>query len=69
MLPEFTRVRNEIVFYLGVLGTITAGTITVLNDTNLDSVEGLVALIPAVWGVIQRNFAYGPETVKAMENG
>lgn len=62
-LPHVTDVKNEIVFYLGVLLTIIAAVIEIIEGWDVDSVTSWMTLAPAIWGVIQRNFAYGPLTV------
>jgi hypothetical protein len=66
-VPEFTNVKNEIVFYLGVLLTIIMAVLEVIEGWEVDSIASWSVLIPAVWGAIQSNFAYGPQTVKAIK--
>ena len=66
-LPKLTDWKNEVVFYLGVVATIIAELIVLLNDFDLSNLDAWVALVPAVLGIVQRNFAYGPETVKALK--
>lgn len=65
-VPEFTNVKNEIVFYLSVLLTIIMAAIEVIEGWQVDSIASWSTLLPALWGAIQSNFAYGPQTVKAL---
>ncbi len=65
-LPQFRRVRNEVVFYVGLVSTLLAELAVILSDADLESVSGLVAVVPLVAALIGRSFAYGPETVEAM---
>lgn len=66
-VPQFTRVKNEIVFYLGVILTIVMAVTEVIQGWETDSVSSWLTLAPALWGAIQSNFAYGPETVRQIE--
>ncbi|MEM7096206.1 MAG: hypothetical protein AAF567_24585 [Actinomycetota bacterium] len=67
-LPKLSRIRNEVVFYLGVFSTIAAAVGAVIADADLTSPTGILIALPAITGAISRNFAFGPETVEAMKN-
>jgi 7-cyano-7-deazaguanine synthase in queuosine biosynthesis len=66
-LPQITQVRNEVVFYLGVLATIALAVAEVIAGWDANDLSGWFVIVPAILGVIQRNFAYGPETVKQLK--
>ena len=66
-LPKLTDWKNEVVFYLMLAVTILGEVIVLVSDTDVDSLAGLIALGPAIGGTVGRNFAYGPETAKALE--
>ncbi len=64
-LPQLARVRNEVVFYVGLAVTLITEAVLVLAGIDFTSTETLLAAIPAFTAFVQRLGAYGPETVRA----
>lgn len=62
--PKLTDYRNEIVFYLGLIASFLLGLIEIINGIDLNSLDSYIAAIPLLLALIQRQFAYGLETVK-----
>ena len=66
-LPQINNIRNEIVFYIGVAVSILLAVAEVIEGWDVDSVSSWYTLVPVIMAAIQRNFAYGPETVKLLK--
>ena len=63
-VPKITDYRNEVVFLLGAAATFLWAVIEIVNGIDLDSIDSYVAAVPLLLAAVQRQFAYGPETVK-----
>ena len=62
-LPQITRVKNEIVWWLAFIVGIAQFLITQINEPGVDNVNDVYGLIVVLLGFVQRSQAFGKETV------
>lgn len=66
LVPQVKRVKNEIVFYVGLVGTLLLELEVVLNDADVTDLNSWQALVPAVTALVARAFNTGPETAAGL---